>query len=118
MQLQLFARANTLIRRVPRIAGIPTIDEHAMRLTAKLALGSSSRVLAEMVVEITKNPGVTQRDLAKVLKLSQPTVSRYAKVLHRVGVLEDTANMIVAPKFGKVIRKYVLGEDDGSSDST
>lgn len=84
MQLSLFVKANTLIRQVPRIIGLPTIDDHAMRLAAKLALGSSSKTLGDIVVKLVEEPDITQRELARKLKLSPSTINRLVKVLYHV----------------------------------
>jgi len=108
MQLSLFVKANTLIRQVPRIIGLPTIDDHAMRLAAKLALGSSSKTLGDIVVKLVEEPDITQRELARKLKLSPSTINRLVKVLYHVGVLEDTERPYVSEKYAKVIDKYLV----------
>ena len=117
IQLYNFVRANVLIRNVPVMVGLPTVDDHAMRLATKLALGSSSKYMADIILLLLKygeGPSpLSHYDVAKMLKISRSTVTRYINVLFQIGVLEDTKYPMLADEYANVLRKYLLGDRDG-----
>jgi len=121
-QLKNFVRANTLLRKssVEKIVGLPVVDEHAMKLAARLAIGSTTNKLRELILCIARKQvageGVSFRELASNLGLSKSTVERLLKVLRHPKVdLIDEVNCVKEPFF-TVIKKYILG--DGVEGST
>ena len=108
LQLKIFAKCNALIRNVPKIVGLPVVDERAVRLAARLALGGSYGTMTQLLLEIARSTtAVSQRALAAILKLSPSTVNRYLKAMHQVGVLLSADPPIIESKYLKVVRKYL-----------
>ncbi len=120
-QLKNFVRANTLLRKssVDKIVGLPVVDEHAIRLAAKLAIGSTTNKLRELVIYLAKKQSrmeeVSIRCMASDLGLSRGTVERLTKILRHPKVDLIDSDWRVKEPFFSVIEKYVLGDsvEDG-----
>ena len=112
-QLTLFVRANTVLRRdsVEKTVGLPTVDAHAMKLAAKLAISSTSNDMMELVLFLAKNQGrhMTVREIEKATGISRSQIDRLIKVLShpKVGVYDPDAGEVLDPYY-RIICKYLL----------
>ena len=118
-QLKNFIRANAIVRAasVEKIVGIPKVDEHAMRLAFKLALGASHMTLTKLVIYLASLSdsdlaNISQRDIAEEIGVSRTQVQRFLKVLAhpRIKLIESTAFPRVNEPYKSIIRKYALGK--------
>jgi biotin operon repressor len=115
MQLLNFVRANATIRRVPRIVGLPQVDDHAMRLACELSISSSYKYFHEIITYLLKNhnvANVSTSDIGEALSLSRMTIHRYLEALHMAGVITDTVTPKLEEKFYRVLAKYLLGKKE------
>jgi len=112
-QLTLFVRANALLRRdsVEKTVGLPTVDEHAMKLAAKLAISSTSNDMMELVLFLAKNQGraLSVREIERATGISRSQIDRLLKVLShpKVGVYDPDLHEIRDPYYS-VICRYLL----------
>ncbi|MEM4561404.1 MAG: hypothetical protein QW123_00795 [Desulfurococcaceae archaeon] len=114
-QLKNFVKANTLLRKssVEKIVGIPVVDEHAMKLAAKLAVSSTTNKLKEVLLCIAEKQArgetASYTDLVRATGLSRGSVENLVKVLRhpRVDLVEDNELRVNDPFF-TVIKKYLL----------
>jgi len=118
IQLTNLVKANAVIRSVPRFLGYPVVDEHAVRLAAKVAIGSSSKYMADILIYVAKEhdfSNLNQTTVAKALKISRSTLNRYVNVLYQVGILIDTSPIMLDEEYRKVLEKYLLNKGDSSA---
>jgi hypothetical protein len=111
IQLTNLVKANAVIRSVPRFLGYPVVNEHAVRLAAKVAIGSSSKYIADILVYVAKERDIAnlnQNIVAKALKISKSTLYRYVNVLYQIGILIDTAPIMLDEEYRGVLEKYLL----------
>ena len=121
-QLKNFVRANTLLRKskVNRVVGLPVVDEHAMRLAAKLAICSTINKLRELILYLAKSQisdnELSYKKVASALGIGVASVDRLMKVLHhpKVDLIDDYWQ--IKEPYLKVLKKYVLG--DGGEESS
>ena len=111
-QLQNFVAGDVLARSLPYLDSLPCVDERAMRLATKIALGASSidyeKLITTMVKAELNGEILEQRDLAKKVGRSQTTVHRTLRVLEDVGVVTGTVNPEVAEPYASVLEKYLI----------
>lgn len=120
-QLKNFARANTLLRKskVNKVVGLPVVDEHAMRLAAKLAICSTTNKLRELILYLAKSQisdnELSYKKVASALGIGVASVDRLMKVLYhpKVDLIDDYWQ--IKEPYLKVLKKYVLG--DGGEES-
>ncbi len=62
----------------------------------------------EIIAELTRNSRLSDRQLAKILKISQPTISRRRAMLEKEGLLEYTA-IPHLEKLGFEIMAFIFG---------
>jgi biotin operon repressor len=111
MQLLNFVRANASIRSVPRVVGLPQVDDHSMKLACKLAISSSYRYFHQIIVYLLRYhdvANVSTTDIGEALGLSRMTVYRYLEALHVAGVITDTVTPRLEEKYYKVLAKYLI----------
>jgi len=115
-QLKNFVRANSIVRwaSIEKIVGIPKVDDHAMKLAFKLALGASHSDLARLVVylaQISKTDldQLSQREIAKKIGISQTQVHRFLKILEhsRIELIESAAYPLIKEPYRSIIRKHL-----------
>lgn len=121
-QLVNFVRANAIIRAasVEKIVGVPKVDEHAMRLAFKLALGASHSGLANLTLYLallseSEIENLSQRDLAGKVGVSRTQLQRYLKVLEhpRIGLIESSTYPLVKEPYKSLMRRYLKVEESG-----
>jgi len=111
MQILNFIKANATIRSVPRVVGLPQVDDHSMKLACKLAISSSYRHFHQIIIYLLRYHDATSistTDIAESLGLSRATVYRYLEALHIAGVITDTVAPRLEEKYYKVLAKYLL----------
>lgn len=119
IQLTNLVKANAVIRCVPRFLGYPVVDEHAVRLAAKVAIGSSSKYMADILIYVAKEHNISnlnQSVAAKALKISKSTLNRYVNVLYQIGILIDTTPIMLDEEYREVLEKYLLNQGGSSAD--
>lgn len=121
-QLLNFVRANAIVRAasVERIVGLPRVDEHAMKLAFKLALGASHSGLTNLTLYLaslseSEIENLSQRDLAREVGVSRTQLQRYLKVLEhpRIGLIESSAYPLVKEPYRSLIRRYLGAKESG-----
>jgi hypothetical protein len=118
IQLTNLVKANAVIRSVPRLLGYPVVDEHAVRLAAKVAIGSSSKYMADILIYVAKERDISnlsQSIVAKTLKISKSTLYRYVNVLYQIGILIDTTPIMLDEEYREVLEKYLLNQGGSSA---
>jgi hypothetical protein len=115
LQLLNLVRANTMIRAVPRVVGLPQVDEHAMKLVCKLAISSSYRCIHQIIMYLLKSHDKSIPSLfniAESLGLARSTVSAFVDALYVAGVITDIATARLEEKYYKVLSKYLLSKKE------
>jgi len=118
IQLTNLVKANAVIRSVPRLLGYPVVDEHAVRLATKVAIGSSSKYIADILIYVAKERDISnlsQSIVAKTLKISKSTLYRYVNVLYQIGILVDTTPIMLDEEYREVLEKYLLNQGGSSA---
>lgn len=118
IQLTNLVKANAVIRNAPRFLGYPVVDEHAVRLATKVAIGSSSKYMADILIYIAKERDISnlsQSIVAKALKISISTLYRYVNVLYQIGILIDTTPIMIDEEYRGVLEKYLLNQGGSSA---
>jgi biotin operon repressor len=116
LQLLNFVRANSVIRSVPRIVGLPQADDHAMKLACKLTISSSYRCIHQIIAYLLRHHdvvNVSTSDIAETLGLSRSTVNSFIDALYVAGVVTDAAMPRLEEKYYKVLSKYLMGKKEG-----
>jgi hypothetical protein len=111
LQLLNFIRANAMIRNVPRIVGVPQVDDHVIRFACKLAVSSSYRYIHQIIMYLLQThdkPVSSQYDIGEALRLSQSTIRRFIDALHVAEVVTDTVTPRLEEKYYRVLAKYLL----------
>lgn len=114
LQLLNLVRANAMIRSVPRVVGLPQVDDHAMKLICKLAISSSYKCIHQIIMYLLRNHNKslpTNIDIAESLGLARSTVNEFIDALYVAGVINDTVTPRLEEKYYKVLAKYLLGVD-------
>jgi biotin operon repressor len=116
LQLLNLVRANSVIRAVPRIVGLPQADDHAMRLACKLAISSSYRCVHQIITYLLRYHNVVNvstSDIAETLGLSRSTVNSFIDALYVAGVVTDVIIPRLEEKYYKVLSKYLMVKKEG-----
>jgi biotin operon repressor len=114
LQLLNFVRSNAMIRTVPRIVGLPQVDEHAMRFVCKMSISSSYKYIHRIIMYLLRNSGKPVQslfDIGEALGLSRSTVNTFIDALYVAGVVTDTITPRLEEKYYKVLSKYLIGGD-------